>query len=174
MEAEVLDATRKGSVEGIVLRFGGFYGPNAGIEVMATLLRRRWLPVIKRTNNSVIPLIHIEDAAAVVVAALNRGRAGHVYNVVDDEPASCADVARYLASSIAAPQPPTVPMSGLRIIAPYAATTWLAQPRMFPMRRQNRSFNGSRALQPIAPGCGKPFAMVNAGALNSTRENESN
>ena len=125
MERQILDATRKGSIEGIVLRFGGFYGPRAGTEITARLLRRRWLPLVKNSDNSVIPLIHIEDAAAAVGAALYRGCAGDVYNIVDDEPASFATLVRYLASMTGTPEPQTVPNWFVRLFAPYAAAAWL-------------------------------------------------
>jgi 2-alkyl-3-oxoalkanoate reductase len=124
METQVIDASRKGSIEGIVLRFGGFYGPRAGTET-ARLLCRRWLPVVKDSDDSVIPLIHIEDAAIATVAALCRGRAGEVYNIVDDEPVSFAAVVRHLAAAISAPQPRTVPRWFVRLVAPYAAASWL-------------------------------------------------
>jgi len=100
METQVMDASRKGSIDGIVLRFGGFYGPRAGTEITARLLRRRWLPVVKESDDSAIPLIHIEDAAAATVGALCHGRAGEAYNIVDDEAASFAEVVRHLASTI--------------------------------------------------------------------------
>ena len=125
METQVMDASRKGSIEGIVLRFGGFYGPSAGTEITARLLRRRWLPVVKDSDDWVIPLIHIEDAASATVAALCRGRAGETYNIVDDEPVSFAAVARHLAATIGAPQPRTVPRWFVRLVAPYAAASWL-------------------------------------------------
>jgi len=125
MERQVMDASRKGSIEGIVLRFGGFYGPGAGTEITARLLRHRWLPVVKDSDDSVIPLIHIEDAAAATVAALSCGHAGEVYNIVDDEPASFAAVVRHLATTIGAPQPRTVPRGFVRVVAPYAAASWL-------------------------------------------------
>ena len=125
VETQVMDANRKGSIEGIVLRFGGFYGPRTGTEITARLLRRRWLPVVKASDDSVIPLIHIEDAAIATVAALCCGRAGEVYNIVDDEPVSFAAAVRHLAATIGAPQPRTVPRWFVRLIAPYAAASWL-------------------------------------------------
>ena len=125
MEKQVMDANRKGNIEGIVLRFGGFYGPRAGTEITAQLLRRRWLPVVKDSDDSVVPLIYIEDAATATVAALRHGRGGEVYNVVDDEPASFAEVVRHLAATIGAPQPRTVPSWFVRLVAPYAAASWL-------------------------------------------------
>jgi nucleoside-diphosphate-sugar epimerase len=125
METQVLEVTRMGSIEGIVLRFGGFYGPNAGTEIIARLLRHRWLPVLKNSDDFVIPLIHIDDAAAAVVAALHAGKPGEVYNIVDDEPASFSRIVRDLASSIGVPQPRAVPKWFVRLVAPYAAAAWL-------------------------------------------------
>lgn len=125
METQVMDANRKGSIEGIVLRLGGFYGPGAGTEITASLLRRRWLPAVKDSDDLVIPLIHIEDAATATVAALCRGLAGEVYNIVDDEPVSFAALVRHLAATIGALQPRTVPRWFVRLVAPYAAASWL-------------------------------------------------
>lgn len=124
-ERQVLEATQKGKIEGIVLRFGGFYGPNAGTEIMAELVRRRCLPVTKDAGNSAIPLVHIEDAGAAVITALHRGRAGEVYNIVDDESAPFADVVRYLASTIGAPRPRVIPKWCVQLLAPLAAAAWL-------------------------------------------------
>ena len=41
METQVLEVTRMGSIEGIVLRFGGFYGPNAGTEIIASVVSNK-------------------------------------------------------------------------------------------------------------------------------------
>jgi len=125
METQVLDATRKGSIEGIVLRFGGFYGPKAGTEIMAGLLRRGWLPVVSNAVNSAIPFIHIEDAGSAVISALYHGRGGEIYNIVDDEPVSFAEVTRFLASTLGAPLPRTIPNWLVQLLAPYAAVAWL-------------------------------------------------
>jgi len=125
MEAQVMESSRRGSIEGIVLRFGGFYGPRAGTELTARLLRHRWLPVVEKSDDSVIPLIHIEDAATATVATLYHGRPGEVYNIVDDEPASFGSVLRHLAATIGAPEPRTVPKWFVQLIAPYAAASWL-------------------------------------------------
>jgi len=70
-------------------------------------------------------LIHIDDAAAAVVAALQACKPGEVYNIVDDEPASFSRIVRDLASSIGVPQPRTVPKWCVRLVAPYAAAAWL-------------------------------------------------
>ena len=125
MEKQVLDASRQGRIEGVLLRFGGFYGPRAGTEITARLLHRRWLPLVINSDNFAIPLIHIEDAAVAVVAALYHGCTGEVYNIVDDEPASFAALVRHLALMVGAPQPRIVPKWLVRLLAPYAAAAWL-------------------------------------------------
>lgn len=89
------------------------------------LLHRRWLPIVKNSEDSVIPLIHIDDAATATVAVFCRGPAGEVYNVVDDEPTSYGAVVRHLAATMGAPQPRTVPRWFVRLAAPYAAASWL-------------------------------------------------
>ena len=70
--------------QGIVLRFGQFYSAEAP-STLATvaLARRRLLPIVGRGDHYVSS-IHVDDAAAAVIAALPI-QAG-VYNVVDDEP----------------------------------------------------------------------------------------
>jgi len=63
MESQILDASRRGPIEGVVLRYGLFYGPgNPATDHMIHLLRRRMLPVI-RNDQGVLPFIHVDDAA---------------------------------------------------------------------------------------------------------------
>jgi nucleoside-diphosphate-sugar epimerase len=70
--------------QGVVLRFGQFYGADApSTQAMVALARRRMLPIIG-AGDHYVSSIHVDDAAAAVVAAL-AVPAG-VYNVVDDEP----------------------------------------------------------------------------------------
>ena len=77
-----------------MLRYGGFYGPGTGIARggdMLEMVAKGRFPVVG-DGAGVWSLIHIEDAAAATVAAIERGRPG-VYNVADDEPAPVARVA---------------------------------------------------------------------------------
>jgi nucleoside-diphosphate-sugar epimerase len=74
--------------EGIVLRYGGFYGPGTSMEPGAEeyeLVRKRKFPLVGN-GAGVWSFIHVADAADATVAAIEHGRRG-VYNVVDDEPA---------------------------------------------------------------------------------------
>ncbi|MFL5896527.1 MAG: NAD-dependent epimerase/dehydratase family protein [Thermoleophilaceae bacterium] len=92
--------------DGIVLRYGGFYGPGTGLEPAGEQLeavRERRFPIVGG-GRAVWSFVHIDDAAAATVAALERGHPG-VYNIVDDEPAPVADWLPYLAE-IAGAKPP--------------------------------------------------------------------
>jgi 2-alkyl-3-oxoalkanoate reductase len=93
-------------LEGIVLRYGNFYGPGAS-EQMLELVRRRRLPIIGN-GGGIWSWIHVADAAAATVAALEQGAPG-VYNVVDDDPAPVADWLPYLAQVVGAKTPRRVP-----------------------------------------------------------------
>ena len=118
LEGQVLGAE---GIEGIVLRYGAFYGPGVGTtEAWVERLRRRKLP-LPGGGPGIVSWIHIEDAAAATVAALERGRPGEVYNVVDDQPAALGEVVGSLAAAIGAPPPRSIPVWVARLLAPYAA-----------------------------------------------------
>lgn len=96
---------------GVVLRYGYFYGPGSAISgegSMVADLRRRRMPIVAR-GQGVWSFVHVDDAAAATVAALTRGGAGSVYNVVDDEPAPVAQWLPALAQAVGAPRPMRVP-----------------------------------------------------------------
>jgi 2-alkyl-3-oxoalkanoate reductase len=88
--------------EGIVLRYGSFYGPGA-TEFLLDMVRKRRVPVIGG-GTGIWSFIEITDAAAATVAAVGRGTPG-VYNVVDSDPAPVADWLPYLAR-VAGAKPP--------------------------------------------------------------------
>jgi nucleoside-diphosphate-sugar epimerase len=68
--------------EGLVLRYSGLYGPGTAISrapdaPMATPIRKRWFPIIG-DGGGVWSHVHIDDAAAATVAAVDRRRAGYL------------------------------------------------------------------------------------------------
>jgi nucleoside-diphosphate-sugar epimerase len=91
-----------GVPEGIVLRYGGFYGPGAS-RILLDMIRKRQVPVIGG-GTGIWSFIEITDAAAATVAAVDRGAPG-VYNIVDSDPAPVADWLPYLAQ-VAGAKPP--------------------------------------------------------------------
>ena len=105
--------------EGIVLRYGGFYGPGTSMSAeggsQTEVIRRRKFPVVG-DGAGVWSFIHIEDAAAATAAAVTRGRPG-IYNIVDDDPAPVAEWLPAAASALGAKPPRHVPRWLGRLVA---------------------------------------------------------
>jgi 2-alkyl-3-oxoalkanoate reductase len=100
--------------EGLVLRYGGFYGPGTG-DFLVEAVRKRRVPVIGG-GTGVWSFLEITDAAAAALAAVGRGAAG-IYNVVDDDPAPVAGWLPYLAEVLGAKPPLRMPAWLGRLLA---------------------------------------------------------
>jgi nucleoside-diphosphate-sugar epimerase len=108
MERAVVGAA---GLEGLVLRYGWFYGPGtyfADDGSVARDVRRRLLPVIGK-GIGLYSFVHVDDAASATVAGVERGAPG-VYNVVDDEPAPQREWLPRYADAIGAKKPLRVPV----------------------------------------------------------------
>jgi nucleoside-diphosphate-sugar epimerase len=103
-------------IEGVALRYGLFYGPDAFTRTIVNLVRKRRLPV--PSAGGFTGLIYLDDAAAATVAALDKGRTGQAYNIVDDEPVRWSDYLDAVAAEIGARRPIRAPVWLLRAI-PY-------------------------------------------------------
>jgi nucleoside-diphosphate-sugar epimerase len=101
---------------GIALRYGGFYG--AANDGLLEPVRRRRFPIVG--DGGGVSFIHLDDAAAATVLALEHGRAG-IHNVVDDEPAAVREWLPVLASVLGAKPPRHVPRWLARLVAGDAA-----------------------------------------------------
>jgi nucleoside-diphosphate-sugar epimerase len=91
VERSLQEAT---DLEGIVLRYGGFYGPGTSFSAeapMVDMVRKHRMPIVG-DGGGWWSFIHIDDAAAATVAAIERVRPG-IFNVTDDEPAPVVGVA---------------------------------------------------------------------------------
>src|SRR5262245_2885124 len=118
--------------DGLVLRYGSFYGPRTAISsaadaVMAEAIRKRRFPLVG-DGGGVWSHVHIEDAAAATVAAVERGRPG-IYNVVDDDPAPVREWLPVLASALDAKPPRRVRRWLARLAAGEAATVMMTDVR---------------------------------------------
>jgi nucleoside-diphosphate-sugar epimerase len=110
--------TETEGIDGLVLRYGYFYGPGTAYAHdghIADLVRRRRFPIVGR-GSGIFSFVHVDDAARAAVLALERGAPG-VYNVVDDEPAQAADWLPVYADALGAPPPRRVPRLLARIVA---------------------------------------------------------
>ena len=118
--------------DGLVLRYGGFYGPGTAISrdpgaPMAAPIRKRLFPIIG-DGGGVWSHIHIDDAAAATVAAVDRGEPG-IYNVVDDDPAPVREWLPVLASALDAKPPRRIPRWLGRLLAGETATLMMTESR---------------------------------------------
>jgi nucleoside-diphosphate-sugar epimerase len=107
-----------GGIEGIALRYGNFYGPGTGIDSGGEIVRqvrKRLLPIIG-DGAGIWSFVHMDDAAAAAIAAIEQGRPG-VYNVADDGPAPVAQWLPDLAAAVGAQPPRHIPVWLARLVA---------------------------------------------------------
>jgi nucleoside-diphosphate-sugar epimerase len=118
--------------EGVVLRYGGFYGPGTAISLapaapMAAPIRKRLFPIIG-DGGGVWSHVHVDDAAAATAIAVERGDPG-IYNVADDEPAPVREWLPALASALGAKPPRRIPRWLGRLAAGEMATLMMTEAR---------------------------------------------
>jgi nucleoside-diphosphate-sugar epimerase len=107
-------------IEGVALRYGFLYGPGPASARIVRMLRARVFP-IPRGGGGTFGWVYVDDAAAATVAALERGRAGQAYNIVDDQPATWGEVFDAMAQALGAPRPIRMPGRLIRLAAPFLA-----------------------------------------------------
>ena len=88
----------------IVLRAAGIYGPERGYLLKQFL---RGEARIEGSGARILNMIHRDDLIGAIIAVLERGRAGEIYNVVDDAPVSQLEFFKWLATKLGKPLPPT-------------------------------------------------------------------
>jgi nucleoside-diphosphate-sugar epimerase len=116
---------------GIALRYGGFYGPGTGLTPggdQVELIRKRRFPIVG-DGGGVWSFIHIDDAAAATLAALERGTPGAIYNVVDDDPAPVREWLPALAAAAGAKPPRRLPRWLARVVAGESVATMMTEIR---------------------------------------------
>jgi len=114
--------------EGLVLRYGSFYGPGTAISLapdaqMAALVRKRRFPIIG-AGAGVWSHVHIDDAAAATAIAVDHSQQG-IYNIVDNEPAPVREWLPVLASALDAKPPRRIPRWLGRLAAGEMATVMM-------------------------------------------------
>jgi nucleoside-diphosphate-sugar epimerase len=146
--------------EGVVLRYGGFYGPGTSLGPeggeMIEAVRKRKFPVVG-SGAGVWSFIHIADAAEATVAAIEHGRRG-IYNIVDDEPAPVVDWLPAAATAVGAPSPRHVPRWLGRILAGEAVAVMMTEVRGASNAKAKRELG----WEPKHPSWREGFAQVAA------------
>jgi len=97
-----------------------------GCNARELIRKRRW-PIVG-DGQGVWSFIHIEDAAAATIAAIDRGKPG-IYHVVDDQPAPIAEWLPIVASRMGAKPPRRVPRWLGRMVGGEAATVVMTEIR---------------------------------------------
>ena len=117
--------------EGIVLRYGGFYGPDTSLDPpdgeQVKMIRQRKFPLVGDAGG-VWSLIHVADAAGATVAAVEHGDRG-IYNVVDDEPARVSEFVPFAAEVLGAKPPRRMPKWLARLFVGEAAVVMMTEIR---------------------------------------------
>lgn len=140
LEGTVLGAE---GLEGLVLRYGGFYGPGTSLGdnppgEQTEAVRKRRFPIVG-TGAGMWSLVHIEDAATATFAAVERGAPG-LYNVVDDEPAPASEVLPVLAEALGAKPPRHLPRWLGRLAAGEAVVVMMEEVRGASNAKAKREF----------------------------------
>jgi len=119
-----------GGIEGIALRYGNFYGPGTGLDLggdIVAQVRKRMFPIVG-DGAGIWSFVHMDDAAAAAMAAIEHGRPG-VYNVADDEPAPASKWLPDLAAVVGAKPPRHVPVWLGRLAAGEVGVSMMTQIR---------------------------------------------
>jgi nucleoside-diphosphate-sugar epimerase len=148
-------------IEGIALRFGLLYGAG-GTETIVGLLRRRRLPAVD-DHGRVLPWVDLADAGEAVALAVERGRPGAAYNIVDDTPTGFGAHVRTVAEVFGTPRPMGVP-------------TWLTRPLSYAhrvvttsMRVSNARARAELGWSPRYPSCAEGLTALAAGHPSARR-----
>lgn len=147
--------------EGIVLRYGSFYGPDTGMlsRAMIDQVRRRRVPLIGGGGGQ-WSFVHVEDAASATLAAIERGRPGEIYNIVDDDPAPVSEWLPALATLLGARSPIRVPAWLGRLFAGEHLVSMMTEVRAGSNAKAKRELG----WQPARPSWRQGFAEVASGA----------
>jgi nucleoside-diphosphate-sugar epimerase len=106
-EQILLKAAQQTGFPSVVLRVAGIYGPERGYWLRQYLNGEA---VLEGEGEQFLNMIHRDDVIGATIAALQRGRAGEVYNAVDDEPVSQLALFQWLAARLGKDLPPRTPL----------------------------------------------------------------
>jgi len=149
--------TGSANLEGIVLRYGSFYGPGTGMleRVMVEQIRKRRMPLVGN-GAGWWSFVHVDDAADATVKALEHGKPGSIYNVVDDDPAEVREWLPALAEIVGARRPFRLPAWIARIVAGEHLVAMMTQIRA----GSNRKAKAELGWQPRHPSWREGFSEV--------------
>jgi 2-alkyl-3-oxoalkanoate reductase len=141
---------------GVILRYGALYGSDTGVfdHAMVEHIRRRHVPLIG-DGNGWWSFLHVDDAAAATVLAIENGRPG-IYNIVDDDPAPVREWLPELADMLGAKPPVHVPAWLAQILAGEHLVVLMTQSRA----GSNAKARHELGWQPAHPSWREGFAEI--------------
>jgi nucleoside-diphosphate-sugar epimerase len=143
-------------VEGVVLRYGMFYGPDSSYSpggIYGEMVMKRRLPIIGDGGGRQ-SFIHLDDAVSATLTAIESGSG--VYNVVDDEPAPAREWIPGLAEALGAKPPRRVPLWLARLVGGPATVRVMTEQR----GASNARIKQELGWEPRYPSWREGFATV--------------
>jgi len=129
---------------------------------------RRGTPAIRVEDDAYINHVHADDLAAIVVAALRRGRHNRSYNACDDVPQRMGDYFDLVADRFGLPRPPRIAREEARRVIPPQLYSFMSESRRLANHRMKRELrvrlrypsvhDGIRAAAEIRRACGRRAA----------------
>lgn len=146
--------------EVVILRVPGIYGPD---RLPVERLRKN-LPLLREDEAPWSNRVHVDDLVAACLAAMERGRAGAVYNVSDGHPSTMTDYFRRVADALGLPRPPEISRAeaGERIDA--GMLSYLAESK----RIDNRRMREELGVAPRYPTLAEGLAACRAAARKAS------
>jgi nucleoside-diphosphate-sugar epimerase len=143
--------------EGIVLRYGSFYGFGTGMLDRSVIeqIRHRRVPLVG-DGAGWWSFLHVDDAASATLNAVERGNAGNIYNIVDDEPAQAREWLPALAGMLGARPPFHVPAWIARLVAGEHIVSMMTQGRAGSNAKAKRELD----WRPAHPSWREGFAEI--------------
>ncbi len=135
-ENTLRDFGRRYSIEVIVLRVGGIYGPGR----LPVERLKKGLPVLNEAECGFTNRIHAEDLVTILMAAAEKGRGDNVYNASDGQPGTMTQYFNAVADTLGLPRPPSLPMSEARKRLSPAMLSYLTESRRMDNRKLLREF----------------------------------
>lgn len=123
MEQKILTSGEHTDTEGIVLRYGAFYGPGVPHDEQFAQMAK-WHVSLNMGGGGMASWVHIDDVAKATADAVERGTGGQIYNIVDDRPQSFDDYAGELAAKLGRPRQLRIPRALIKLVAPYGVVAF--------------------------------------------------
>jgi nucleoside-diphosphate-sugar epimerase len=118
LEDQLEAASHNHRIETVALRIGLLYGSDVPATRLMIDQARAGRMFVPSELSGIGPFVHVDDAAAAIVAAIERPHVSQVYNIVDDRAIPLGDFIVQLTAAVGAPKPKTMPGWVMRLVAP--------------------------------------------------------